>query len=167
MILALVIVASLNPNRANFGIVFGAEVGKSSPGSLVRVLGKGVGEVRHFKLKGEIVRDDGWDWWDWRAGNANVQSYWSPAFPISKRRIERITICERFGKGPSIAPSTKLSGWLAGLKIGMPKEQCLDKMVALFGSPHREFGQYVWASKTHYMYVSCDPLLSEIVIISR
>jgi hypothetical protein len=129
--------------------VFGVNLSSATPEQLVRILGPSGREVRHYWNEHAqfYTRDDGWDWWHWDDANADIQAYWSPAYPAKKRRIVWIVLCEQFGKGKikTIHPSGKVAGWLKGFKIGMSQASCVDRFTTLFGKPTKEFEQFVWS----------------------
>jgi hypothetical protein len=159
---------------ATFSRVFGARIGSDSPKVLTRRFGKGTEVVRHFwePSRKTYIRDDGWNWWRWQEGNADVQCYWEPAYPVSKRKITTITICEKFGTGlwPSdfMKPSSKDLGWLAGIKIGMDKGACIARFERLFVPQMLEFGRSIWRSGGAELAVSFENgRLSEINVYAK
>lgn len=161
-------------NRTAFEHVFGAQVGKSSPIALTAKFGKGTEVVRHIPEQRNpdrtFVRDDGWNWWYWPEANANVQCYWGPAYPISRRRIVRITICEAFktDNAARIDPPAKTAGWLYGIRIGMPKSEALNRFHALFGAPGAVGYEHRWGSADSTLSVRFEfEKLSEIVVCIR
>jgi len=144
--IAAFIVGSSAPNSVpGFATVFGAHLGNASPSRIERRFGAGLQTVR----KADPF-DDGWDWWTWPAAHGDVQIYWEPAYPASRRRITSFWLTSSMGRVKPglrfIAPSRKLSGWLAGIRIGMPERECVRKLEALFGVPSRPFGEYAWTS---------------------
>lgn len=154
---------------AVFERVLGATIGTDSPAVLEQAFGSRSRVLRHYWSDKErcYVRDDGWNWWSWPEANAFVQIYWTPAYPASMRRIDSVTICRPFGKKPlvSIRPSGSRVGWLDGIRIGMSEENCLRVLRARFGSPRRQFNQWIWSSRVASLEVYCeDGRLCEILV---
>jgi len=139
--------------RPSLTHVFGIEVGRSNPSVLVKKYGEGAQEIRDFPS-----RNDGWNYWKWSQGKADVQAYWSPASPDSKRVIVRIRILEPF-KSKSHPNEDHLpvqKGWLGSIRIGMRSAELAGLLAVPFGKPKLQFGQAIWTSKTGSLAASFE-----------